>query len=165
MLCERLGLLFEKCVIAILPILLMSFADTSATVREAASGTSKKIVRNLSAHGVNLILPSILRAVDDPAWRLKQAAIQLLGTMALCAPKPLGSYLPHIISKLAASLSHMKEAVYAAPIDIAHAVRHPKIASIASILPTGLQHPKKTTDAMLALQLMSTRLTRRRLRL
>ncbi|KDO30185.1 hypothetical protein SPRG_22144 [Saprolegnia parasitica CBS 223.65] len=158
-LCERLGFLFEPYVIVILPILLKSFADTSAAVREAASGTSKGIMRNLSAHGVKLILPSILRAVDDPAWRTKQAAIQLLGAMASCAPKPLGSCLPQIIPKLTASLSdshpRVKEAGHAALIDIAHVVRNPEIASIASILLAGLQDPnRKTTDAMQALQSM-----------
>ncbi|OQR88225.1 translational activator GCN1 [Achlya hypogyna] len=156
-LCERLGFLFEPYVIVILPILLKSFADTSAAVREAASGTAKGIMRHLSAHGVKLILPAILRAVDDPAWRTKQAAIQLLGAMASCAPKQLGSCLPQIIPKLTAALSdshpRVKDAGHAALVDIAHVVRNPEIASIANVLLAGLQDPnRKTTDAMQALQ-------------
>ncbi|OQR93727.1 translational activator GCN1 [Thraustotheca clavata] len=158
-LCERLGFLFEPYVIVILPILLKSFADTSAHVRQAASGTAKGIMRNLSAHGVKLILPSILRAVDDPAWRTKQAAIQLLGTMASCAPKQLGSCLPQIIPKLTIPLSdshpRVKEAGQTALTDIARVIRNPEIASISTVLLAGLQDPnRKTTDAMQALQSM-----------
>ncbi|EQC27470.1 hypothetical protein SDRG_14793 [Saprolegnia diclina VS20] len=57
---SRLGFLFEPFVTVILPIHLQSFACTSAALREAASGTFKVIMHNLSAHGVKLILPPIL---------------------------------------------------------------------------------------------------------
>ncbi|RHY34936.1 hypothetical protein DYB32_000549 [Aphanomyces invadans] len=158
-LCERLGFLFEPYVIVILPILLKSFADTNASVREAASLTSKGIMKNLSAHGVKLVLPSILRAVDDSQWRTKQAAIQLLGAMAFCAPKQLGSCLPQIIPKLTESLSdshpRVKEAGHTAMHDIAHVIRNPEVSSISSVLLAGIQDPnKKTNDALQALQSM-----------
>ncbi|KAF0720449.1 Aste57867_293 [Aphanomyces stellatus] len=158
-LCERLGFLFEPYVIVILPILLKSFADTNAHVREAASLTSKGIMRHLSAHGVKLVLPSILRAVDDTAWRTKQAAIQLLGAMASCAPKQLGSCLPQIIPKLTESLSdshpRVKEAGHTAMNDIALVIRNPEISSISSVLLAGLQDPnRKTNEALQSLQSM-----------
>ncbi|KAH9095800.1 hypothetical protein LEN26_017701 [Aphanomyces euteiches] len=158
-LCERLGFLFEPYVIVILPILLKSFADTNPQVREAASLTSKGIMRHLSAHGVKLVLPSILRAVDDSAWRTKHAAIQLLGAMASCAPKQLGSCLPQIIPKLTESFSdshpRVKEAGHTAMNDIAQVIRNPEISSISSVLLAGLQDPnRKTNEALQALQSM-----------
>ncbi|RHZ01524.1 hypothetical protein DYB31_000087 [Aphanomyces astaci] len=158
-LCARLGFLFEPYVIVILPILLKSFADTNASVRDAASLTSKGIMKNLSAHGVKLVLPSILRAVDDSQWRTKQAAIQLLGAMAFCAPKQLGSCLPQIIPKLTESLSdshpRVKEAGHSAMHDIAHVIRNPEVSSISSVLLAGIQDPnRKTNEALQALQSM-----------
>ena len=94
---DRLGLLFEPYVISIVPVLLKSFSHASDYVREAAQGAAKVIMGRLSAHGVKQILAPILSSLaTETAWKSRQEAIRLLGTMAHCAPKQLSACLPQV---------------------------------------------------------------------
>lgn len=154
---QRLGILFEPYIIVILPIMLKCFADASTQVRDAASQTAKGIMANLSAHGVKLVLPSLLNSLNDGAWRTKQAGIQILGSMAYCAPRQLGSCLPQVVPKLTMALtdSHPKvrDAGKSALRDIGSVVRNPEIASISNALLNALEDPNKyTTEALQQLQ-------------
>lgn len=160
--CVRLGLLFEPYVIVILPHLLKCFGDSSNHVREAAHDCARAIMSKLSAHGVKLILPAILKSLSDPAWRTKQGAIELLGSMAYCAPRQLADSLPMIVPKLTGAFADthpkVRDSGRKALEDIGSVIRNPEVASLSMTLMSALSDPSKYTrgalEALLACEFM-----------
>ncbi|KAI8841708.1 armadillo-type protein [Chytridium lagenaria] len=95
-----LGRLFEPYVIQILPLLLVCYGDVQREVREATNDACKAIMSKLSGHCVKLVMPSILRALEDKNWRTKTGAIEVMSSMAYLAPKQLSLSLPTIVPRL-----------------------------------------------------------------
>jgi hypothetical protein len=157
LLSDRLGLLFEPYVISVIPILLKSFSHPSNHVREAAQGTAGAIMGRLSAHGVKQVLMPILHSLpEEAAWKSRQEALRLLGSMAHCAPRQLAACLPQIIPRLveAGSDPHpkVKESARAAMADISSVIRNPEVAQLGPVLLAALGDPaNKTKDALEAL--------------
>jgi HEAT repeat protein len=153
LLSARLGLLFEPYVIQLLPSLLKAFSDNSDHVRSAAAHTAELIMSKLSAHGVKLVMPAVLTAFNDPAWRTKQASIQMLGSMSHLAPKQLAGALPKVVPKLTEAFGDthpkVKNSAQEALNEISKVVKNPEISSISAILLNALTEPSEGTSKAL----------------
>ncbi|KAF8562007.1 hypothetical protein P879_04658 [Paragonimus westermani] len=145
-LCLGLGRLFEPYIVRLISGLLTAFGDTSPSVREAASNTARAIMCKLSAHGVRLILPALLRAIDsEQSWRTKAQSVELLATMTHCAPKQLSACLPQIVPRLlevlVTSQEQLKQAGLRALKQIGSVIRNPEVQALVPLLTSCLQDP------------------------
>ncbi|KAI3459061.1 hypothetical protein Pfo_015724 [Paulownia fortunei] len=158
--CDKLGRLFEPYVIQMLPLLLVSFSDQVVAVREAAEGAARAMMSQLSAQGVKLVLPSLLKGLEDKAWRTKQSSVQLLGAMAYCAPQQLSQCLPKIVPKLTEVLTDthpkVQSAGQTALQQVGSVIKNPEISALVPTLLMGLTDPNDYTKYSLDILLQTT---------
>ncbi|KAJ6607520.1 armadillo-type protein [Mycena sp. CBHHK59/15] len=141
---NTLGRLFEPYITYALPLLLTSFGDSTADVREATQDAARIIMGNMSGYGVKLILPSLL-----------SGSIELLGMMAYCSPRQLSLSLPIVIPRLTGVLtdSHaqVRTAANKSLKQFGEVITNPEIQSLVPVLLKALVDPAKTSNALSAL--------------
>lgn len=150
-----LGRRFEPYIVQLLPVLLASFGDANAEVREATIDASKVIMGTLSGYGVKQIMPKVMEGLEERQWRTKKGSVELLGSMAFCAPKQLSSALPTVIPQLTVVLTDSHAQVRAAGNkslkQFGEVITNPEIHSLVSTLLKALVDPEKTAVALNAL--------------
>ncbi|CAG8487765.1 9221_t:CDS:10 [Ambispora leptoticha] len=150
---QSLGRLFEPYIIQILPLLLTCFGDSHPDVREATSDTARVIMSKISGHCVKLILPSLLAGLEDRQWRTKKGSVELLGSMAFCAPKQLSISLPTIVPRLTEVLMDSHTQVQAAAnealLRFGEVISNPEVQELVPTLLHALSDPDKNTNAAL----------------
>jgi len=90
-------------------------------------------MRVLSGYGVKIILPYLLRGLNDnSSWRAKVNNIWALGNMAYCSPKQLSQCLPQIVPKLSHCLADthpkIREAANESLTLIGSSIQNPEIS-------------------------------------
>ena len=159
-LCLLLGRIFEPYLVTLLPHLLIAFGDPQKQVRDMAEETSKVVMQKLTVHGVKIVLPTLLKGLEEESWRTKVGCIELLGAMSHCAPKQLSACLPTIVPKLLEVLndSHHKVAACAkqALNQVASVVKNPEIQGISADILKALSNTADETKRTLQI-LLKTR--------
>ncbi|CAN6724947.1 unnamed protein product [Malus baccata var. baccata] len=136
------------------------FSISFVAVREGAECSARAMMSQLSAQGVKLVLPSLLKGLEDKAWRTKQSSVQLHGDMAYCAPQQLSQCLPKIVPKLTAVLTDthpkVQSAGQTALQQVGSVIKNPEIASLVPTLLLGLSDPNDHTKYSLDILLQTT---------
>ncbi|KAJ3118798.1 translational activator of GCN4 [Phlyctochytrium bullatum] len=149
-----LGRLFEPYVIQILPLLLVCYGDSQREVREATNDACKAIMSKLSGHCVKLVMPSILKALEDKSWRTKTGAIEVMSSMAYLAPKQLSLSLPTVIPRLCEVLAdtHMKvqDTAKQALTVFGQVIKNPEIQELVPTILAALIDPNAKTQSALS---------------
>ena len=100
------------------------------------------------------MLPALLRSLEEEKWRTKHAAVELLGSMAYCAPKQLAATLPQVVPALtehALTASHprVKEGANTALASVGAVIKNPEIARLVPTLLKALADPGNATPGAL----------------
>ena len=100
------------------------------------------------------VLPALLRSLEEEKWRTKHAAVELLGSMAYCAPKQLAATLPQVVPALtehALTASHprVKEGANTALASVGAVIKNPEIARLVPTLLKALADPGNATPGAL----------------
>jgi HEAT repeat protein len=79
---ETIGMKFESMLSSVLPTIVAGLADDTEMVRDAALKAGQAIVGRFGdADKIDLIIPTLLKALFDDNWRIRHSSVQLLGDL------------------------------------------------------------------------------------
>ena len=84
---DVLGRLFEPYVDRVMVVIMHFFGETNDKIKDLSINCTKLIMSRLTGYGVKIILPTLLKGLEDSSWRAKYNNIWALGNMAFCSPK------------------------------------------------------------------------------
>eukprot|EP00457_Paulinella_chromatophora_P000432 gb/GEZN01000432.1/.p1 GENE.gb/GEZN01000432.1/~~gb/GEZN01000432.1/.p1 ORF type:complete len:1359 (+),score=293.15 gb/GEZN01000432.1/:282-4079(+) len=100
-----------------------------------------------------MVLPLVLKGLEATKWRARLNSVQLLGSMAYCAPQQLSSALPMIVPTLLGVMTDPHKTIQKAATSalgiIGSVIRNPEILQLAPLLLGALDDPTHKTDAAL----------------
>ena len=80
--------MLEPYIEQVIQVVFIFIGDQAENIRELSIKTIKILMRVLSGYGVKIILPYLLKGLDDnTSWRAQVNNIWALGNMAYCSPK------------------------------------------------------------------------------
>jgi HEAT repeat protein len=149
---STIGVLFEPYLPNIFIDILNCFSDSDENIQTSAREASNKIMANISGHGVRIVIPEILKGLNSENWKTKKASVQLLGTMAFCAPRQLSSCLPIVVSNLMLALHYTHSEVSSQAFDslkrVGGVVANPEIATHVPQLLKAISDPDYTENVL-----------------
>ncbi|KAL4445680.1 hypothetical protein ABPG74_006231 [Tetrahymena malaccensis] len=142
---DVLGRVFEPYVSRVIKVLMHFFAETNETIKDLALSATKLLMSRLTGYGVKIILPQLLKGLEESAWRAKFNNIWALGNMAFCSPKQMSQCLPQIVPQLSNCLSDthpkIREVANSSLTLIGSSIKNPEISEIVDILIKALSDP------------------------
>jgi elongation factor 3 len=87
------------------PVLLETFADKIATVKDAALAAVKAIVQSMNPWATFVILPALLEQIKTAGkWQIKAGSLDILQQLITSAPDQMGRATPDLIPVLAGAV-------------------------------------------------------------
>lgn len=87
------------------PVLLETFADKVAAVKDAALAAVKAIVQSMNPWATFVILPALLEQVKTAGkWEIKAGSLKILQQLITAAPAQVGQAMPDLIPVLAGAV-------------------------------------------------------------
>ncbi|KAJ5070418.1 eif-2-alpha kinase activator gcn1 [Anaeramoeba ignava] len=146
-LCLVLGNKFQPYLSKILSQVLNAYGDSDSSVAKLAEQTSRAMFTILQKAGVKSILPLVISGLDNESWKTKIASIEMLGTVAFCAPKQLSQTMPMVVPLLVNLIrsprQELRKSATKSLKSISEVIQNKEIKEHAPALLSALEDPSK----------------------
>lgn len=150
---DRVGRRFEPYTLPLLLPLLNLFGEAQSSARDAGDRALRKALGMLTPYAMRMAMPALFAALENKSYRVKEAALQLMGIFVKRAPEQLGTMLPQVLPKLVVAINdtHPKvgEAALEAFREATTVIRNPELQTLAPGLIDATVNPDSKTEVCL----------------